>query len=147
MIRCFILFAYLEGALGYNTASQRVPSVTVGRRSFVSILTTAGMASASPSVALADDEATAAAIDPTPATETAVRATTISYEDFLDALFRGKAEKVQFYGSEGEEAVLTTKSGDRLKVLGGTIYGRPHPPILFATFRNNIVCKQYGPAK
>jgi len=45
--------------------------------------------------------------------------TTIEYDDFLSALFLGDAEKVQFYGKEGETAVMTMKKGGaRLTVLG-----------------------------
>ena len=42
---------------------------------------------------------------------------TISYDEFLTLLFRDEAEKVQFYGSQGEIVVVTTKDeGLRLTV-------------------------------
>jgi len=113
-IQCLFLCSHLYEVSSYNTApSQKTSrSPAVSRRSFVSLLSSAGVTSSAAAVLADDVESTS------PGSEVATRATTISYDDFLESLFRGTAERVQFYGSEGEEVILTTKSGDRLQVLG-----------------------------
>ena len=82
----------------------------------------AGDAEAAADLALLDaaaekEEKSMAAAMPAASRSASSSPSTVTYDKFLDMIFRGDVEKVQFYGLDQETVVLTTKDGgERLTV-------------------------------